>query len=73
MRSACSLACWITEGCDDEGRPVVLLDTRNDFEVEAGTFDGAINWHLTKFTEFPQAVRDHKAELEDKTVVIINS
>lgn len=60
---------WITEGRDDEGRPVVLLDTRNDFEVEAGTFDGAINWHLTKFTEFPQAVLDHKEELAGKTII----
>jgi UPF0176 protein len=60
---------WITEGRDDTGRPVVLLDTRNDFEVDAGTFVGAINWHLTKFTEFPQAVLDHKDELAGKTVI----
>ena len=60
---------WITQGCDDTGRPVVLLDTRNDFEVDAGTFVGAINWHLTKFTEFPQAVLDHKDELAGKTVI----
>ena len=60
---------WITEGCDDTGRPVVLLDTRNDFEVDAGTFVGAINWQLTKFTEFPQAVLDHKDELAGKTII----
>jgi len=60
---------WIPEGKDDDGRPVVLLDTRNDFEVEAGTFKGAINWHLSKFTEFPQAVLDHKDELAGKTVI----
>lgn len=60
---------WIVEGKDDDGRPVVLLDTRNDFEVQAGTFKGAINWHLSKFTEFPQAVLDHKDELAGKTVI----
>lgn len=60
---------WITRGQDDDGRPVVLLDTRNDFEVDAGTFEGAINWHITKFTEFPQAVLDHKDELAGKTVI----
>ena len=60
---------WITQGRDDTGRPVVLLDTRNDFEVDAGTFVGAINWQLTKFTEFPQAVLDHKDELAGKTVI----
>jgi len=60
---------WLDQGQDDEGRPVVTLDTRNDFEVDAGTFAGAIDWRITKFTEFPQAVLDHKAELEGKTVV----
>jgi UPF0176 protein len=60
---------WLDQGHDDAGRPVVTLDTRNDFEVDAGTFAGAIDWRITKFTEFPQAVRDHKAELEGKTVV----
>lgn len=60
---------WIAAGKDDAGRPVVLLDTRNDFEVQAGTFTGAINWHLSKFTEFPQAVLDHKDEFAGKTVI----
>jgi UPF0176 protein len=60
---------WIAEGKDDVGRPVVLLDTRNDFEVQAGTFKGAINWGLSKFTECPQAVLDHKDELAGKTVI----
>lgn len=60
---------WISEGKDDAGRPVVLLDTRNDFEVQAGTFIGAINWGLSKFTEFPQAVLEHKDEFAGKTVI----
>ena len=60
---------WLDQGHDDSGRPVVTLDTRNDYEVDAGTFNGAIDWRLTKFTEFPQAVRSHLAELQDKTVV----
>ncbi len=60
---------WLEQGHDDEGRPVVTLDTRNDYEVDEGTFEGAIDWRLTKFTEFPPALRAHKAELMDKTVV----
>jgi UPF0176 protein len=60
---------WLDQGHDDNGRPVVTLDTRNDYEVDAGTFNGAIDWRLSKFTEFPQAVREHQAELMDKTVV----
>jgi len=60
---------WISAGHDDAGRPVALLDTRNDFEVDAGTFEGAIDWRLSKFTEFPQAVLDHKDELAGKTII----
>ncbi len=60
---------WLDQGHDDEGRPVVTLDTRNAFEVDHGTFEGAIDWRISKFTEFPQAFRDHQAELQGKTVV----
>ena len=60
---------WLDQGVDDEGRPVVTLDTRNDFEVDAGTFDNTIDWRITKFTEFPQALLDHQADLAGKTVV----
>nr|WP_315493210.1 sulfurtransferase [uncultured Rhodoferax sp.] len=60
---------WLDQGFDDNGRPVVTLDTRNDFEVDEGTFDGAIDWRITKFTEFPDALRSHLNDLKDKTVV----
>lgn len=60
---------WIESGRDDDGRPVVMLDTRNEFEVQAGTFKGAINWHIDRFTQFPDAVREHMDELDGKTVI----
>jgi len=60
---------WIAQGHDDQGRPVVLLDTRNEFEVQAGTFKGAISWQLSRFTEFPEAVRAHVDALQEKTVI----
>jgi UPF0176 protein len=60
---------WLDQGFDDNGRPVVILDTRNDYEVDEGTFKGAIDWRLTKFTEFPDALMAHKEELKDKTVI----
>lgn len=60
---------WLDQGHDDSGRPVVMLDTRNAFEVDYGTFTGAIDWRITKFTEFPAAVEQHLADLQDKTVV----
>ncbi|MFM2068419.1 MAG: hypothetical protein RLZZ584_3328 [Pseudomonadota bacterium] len=63
------LAAWLAQGHDDSGRPVVTLDTRNDFEVDAGTFEGAIDWRIRKFSDFPAAVDAHLADLKGKTVV----
>jgi len=60
---------WLDQGHDDEGRPVVTLDTRNAFEVDHGSFEGAIDWRLHKFSDFPQAMLEHQAELAGKTVV----
>lgn len=31
----------------------IIIDTRNDFEVQAGTFEGAINPETTTFRQFP--------------------
>jgi UPF0176 protein len=47
----------------------MVLDTRNDFEVSYGGFRQAVNWHLSKFSEFPQAVRDHAQTLSQHTVI----
>ncbi len=60
---------WLDKGYDDAGKPVVTLDTRNAFEVDYGTFEGAIDWRIDKFTEFPAAFLAHKADLKGKTVV----
>jgi UPF0176 protein len=67
--TAATLSRWLDAGVDDAGRPVVLLDTRNGFEVDEGTFEGAIDWRLGKFSDFPQALLAHRAQLQDKTVV----
>jgi len=67
--TAHTLRRWLDQGHDDTGRPVVTLDTRNAFEVDHGTFERAIDWRIDKFTEFPQALLDHQADLRDKTVV----
>ena len=67
--NAATLKRWLDCGHDDEGRPVVTLDTRNAFEVDVGTFRNAIDWRIDKFTEFPQALLDHRDELQGKTVV----
>ncbi len=38
---------------------VVLVDTRNAYEVKVGTFKGALNPNTTNFREFPQYVQDN--------------
>lgn len=60
---------WLAQGHDDQGQAVVMLDTRNAFEVGHGKFAGALDWGLAKFSEFPQAAQDHLGELQGKTVV----
>lgn len=38
---------------------VICIDTRNDYEVEIGTFKGAVNPHTTTFREFPAYAEEH--------------
>lgn len=66
---AATLRRWLDAGCDDSGRPVVMLDTRNDYEADVGTFRNALDWRISKFTEFPEALLAHKQDLAGKTVV----
>lgn len=60
---------WLDQGHDDAGREVVLLDTRNAFEVDYGTFRGALDWRIERFTQFPDAAAQNREALADKTVV----
>lgn len=69
--SAATLKEWLDRGLDDEGREIVLLDTRNEFEVELGTFNNAKSLEISMFSEFPAEFEKLRAseKLEDKTVV----
>lgn len=49
---------------------VVLIDTRNDYEVEIGTFEGAINPDTQTFREFPQWVEDNKDRLNKPKIAM---
>ena len=64
-----TLARWIDEGHDDDGRDIAIIDTRNDFEVQVGHFHGAINPHIAKFTELPAALEAHRPQLAGKRIV----
>lgn len=64
-----TLARWLACGHDDGGRPIALVDTRNQQEVAYGSFDGAITLPIDKFTDLPVALEAHREELRDKTIV----
>ncbi len=53
----------------DEGRPVILYDTRNDYEVKLGTFKGAVVAGVDSFREFPEAVRRLPPEMKKAEIV----
>jgi RluA family pseudouridine synthase len=53
----------------DEGRELILLDTRNQYEVQLGTFTGAKHLDIGHFRQFPQAVKELPEEWKDKPVV----
>ena len=49
---------------------VTIIDTRNEYEVQIGTFDGAINPHTETFREFPAYVEQHLDPLKHKKVAM---
>ena len=49
---------------------VILIDTRNDYEVDIGTFKGAINPKTTTFREFPEYVTNNLNKTKHKKVAM---
>jgi len=49
---------------------VTLVDTRNDYEVEIGTFKGALNPKTKSFRDFPEYVDKELADKKDKPVAM---
>jgi len=49
---------------------VVLIDTRNDYEYEIGTFEGAVNPKTDTFREFPAYVDEHLDPAKHKKVAM---
>lgn len=45
---------------------VVVIDTRNDYEVSIGTFAGAVNPHIKRFADLPEWIRQN-GELHAKS------
>lgn len=49
---------------------VVLIDTRNDYEIEIGTFKNAINPHTETFREFPAYIKENFSPEKHKKVAM---
>ena len=54
----------------DEGRPFTLLDVRNDYEVDLGTFAGAEAIGVDHFRDFPEAARRWRPKCKSEPVVM---
>lgn len=62
--SAIELKQWL-----DEGREVILLDTRNDYECLTGKFKGAHEMNIRTFRAFPEEAKKLPEDWKNKTVV----
>jgi UPF0176 protein len=49
---------------------IVLLDTRNDFEVEMGTFEGAVDPRIKRFSEFKDFVKNELDPAQHRKVAM---
>jgi UPF0176 protein len=49
---------------------IVLLDTRNDFEVEMGTFEGAVDPRIKRFSEFKDFVKNELDPTQHRKVAM---
>jgi UPF0176 protein len=49
---------------------VILIDTRNDYEFQVGTFKNAVNPKTESFREFPQFVKDNLDPARHKKVAM---
>lgn len=49
---------------------VLLIDTRNTYEIEYGTFQNAINPQTENFRDFPAYVQSHLLDKKDKKIAM---
>lgn len=53
----------------EEGRDMVVLDARNDYEVALGRFNNAMHLHIKNFRSFPNAINKLPDDLKEKPIV----
>ena len=54
----------------DNEEEVIVLDTRNDYEVRVGTFKNAVDLKIPSFRDFPDAISKLPEEYKKKQIVM---
>ncbi len=62
---AAELKAWL-----DAGKPVTLLDTRNDYEYDLGTFENAVTLPIRHFRKFPDAIAQLPDTFKQQPIVM---
>ncbi|TMW66326.1 hypothetical protein Poli38472_004091 [Pythium oligandrum] len=55
----------------DEDRDMLVLDTRNDYEVRLGTFEKAVDLDIKSFRAFPERVQEHLKDVPKEKPVVM--
>lgn len=63
--SSCTFYQWL-----NDNKPMIILDTRNDYEVNIGKFKNAIHLNIQTFREFPEAIKTLPEEYKSLPIVI---
>ena len=54
----------------DEGKEVIVLDTRNGYEMRLGKFENAVDLEIDTFRQFPNAIKQLPEEMKGTPVVM---
>ena len=63
--SATELKEWLSAG-----KNVTLLDVRNDYEIEIGTFEKAHSIGVDSFRQFPEKIKSLPAEMKQQPLLL---
>lgn len=55
----------------DSNKDMIIVDTRNDYEVALGSFKNALNPNIKTFGEYPEWVSEHLNDDQDKEKVVV--
>ena len=54
----------------DADEDVVVLDTRNEYEIRIGTFENSVGLNISSFRDFPNAINNLPEEMKEKEIVM---